>query len=86
MFLEIEVLSHSIETSNENTALEKLKRSIKFESRRFEVELLWKDDQSVLPENYETALRRWRSIEKRILKELEERLRKEDPKNREKAP
>ena len=69
-----------------NTALEQLKRSIKFASTRFEVELLWKDDRSVLPDNYETALGRLRSTEKRILKELEERLRKEDPKNREKAP
>ena len=69
-----------------NTALEKLKRSIKFESRRFEVELLGRDDQSVLPDNYETALRRLRSTEKRIVREPEERLRKEDPENREKAP
>ena len=68
-----------------HTALEKLKQSIKFESRRYEVELHGKDDQAVLPDNYETALRRLRSTERRILKDLEERLRKEDPKNGEKA-
>ena len=63
------------------TALEKLKRSIKFESRRYEVELYCKEDQSVLLDNYETTLR----TEKCTSKELEERLRKEDFKNREKA-
>ena len=60
-------------------ALEKLKRSITFESRRYEVELHWKHNHSVLPDNYETALKRLRSTEKRILKELEEKLRREDP-------
>ena len=78
------MLSHSFETPNEKFALEKLKRSIKFKSGRYEVLVPWKDDRSVLPDNYETALRCLRRTEKRILKEPEERLRKEDPKNREK--
>ena len=83
--MEIEVLSHSFETPNEKFAFEKLKQSIKFESGWYEVAIPWKDDWSVLLDNYETALRRLRRTEKRVLKEPEERLHKEDPKNREKA-
>ena len=82
------MLSHSIETlpPNEKFVPEKLKRSIKFESRRYKVVIPWKDYRSVLPGNYEAALKRLRSTEKRTLKEPEERSRKEDPKNREKKP
>ena len=82
------MLSHSIETlpPNDKFALRKLKRSINFESGCYKVVILRKGDRSQLPHNYETALRRLKSTEKRILKEPEERLpRKEDPKNREKA-
>ena len=61
----------------------KPKRSIKFESGRYKVAISWKNDWSVLPDNYETAVRR--RTEKRVLKDLEESLRKEDLKNREKA-
>ena len=46
------MLSHSIVTPNEKFALEKLKESIKWESGGYEVVISWKDDRSVLPDNY----------------------------------
>ena len=61
------MLSHSIETPNKKFGLEKLKRSIMYKSGRYEVVVPWKDDRSVLPDNYETALRRLRSTEKPFL-------------------
>ena len=61
------MLSHSFETPNEKFALEKLKGSIKFESGRYEVLVPWKEDRSVLPDNYDTALGCLRRTEKRIL-------------------
>ena len=47
-------------------ALEALKKSIRFEDRRYEIGVPWKEEKPLMPGNYETALRRLQNTEKRL--------------------
>jgi len=50
----------------DQVALEALKRSIKFEDGRYEIGVPWKEGKPLMPDNYETALRRLQNTEKRF--------------------
>ena len=71
-FWEIENYGTSTEfhvlTAEEKTALDKLEKSIKHVNGRYQVAIPWKDDEPLLPDNYDMALRRLENTEKRLLK------------------
>ena len=50
----------------DQVALEALKKSIKFEDGRYEIGVPWKEEKPLMPDNYETALRRLQNTEKRL--------------------
>ena len=74
-FWEIENYGTSTEfhllTIDEKASLEKLEESIRHVDGRYQVAIPWKDDEPVLPNNYEMALRRLLNTEKRLLKNPE---------------
>ena len=55
----------------EQCALEKVEKSLKYVDGRYQVGIPWKEDNPVLPDNYEMALRRLINTEKRLLKSPE---------------
>ena len=69
-FWELESLgiTDSPSTSDDDTALEKFNKSVKFTNGRYMVTWPWKADQSDLPENYHLALARLKSILQKLVK------------------
>ena len=71
-FWEIENYGTSTEfqvlTAEERIALDKLEKSIKHVDGRYQVAIPWKDDEPLLPDIYDMALRRLENTEKRLLK------------------
>ena len=54
-------------TSDDDTALEKFNKSVKFTNRRYMVTWPWKADQPDLPENYHLALAQLKSILQKLV-------------------
>ncbi|XP_003367932.1 Pao retrotransposon peptidase superfamily, partial [Trichinella spiralis] len=55
------------ETESGQTEMERrFKESLSFDGNRYSVGLLWKPGMASLPKNYATAIRRYRSLEKRL--------------------
>ena len=52
-------------------ALEKVEKSLKNVDGRYQVGIPWKEDNPILPDNYEMALRRLINTERRLLKSPE---------------
>ena len=50
----------------DKVATEALKKSKKFEDGRYEIGVPWKEEKPLMPDNYETALRRLQNTEKRF--------------------
>ena len=58
-------------STDEKASLEKLEELIRYVDGRYQVVIPWKDEEPVLPNNYEMALRRLLNTEKRLLKNPE---------------
>ena len=73
-FWEIEersIQDHGIISMEDQRVVDKVKRSIKYQNGRYQVGIPCKEDPANLPENYEMALKRLRSTERRLSKDLE---------------
>lgn len=53
---------------DEQIALKKVEESLRYDSKRYQIGIPWKEDNPTLPDNYEMALRRLQNTEKWLQK------------------